>query len=522
MIKLRLLVLVCFACTQCTMYRTFDVPANETSFKYYAIKSPIWTLQKGGDSARYIIVNKIEADAITVTPGSVQTINDHKPNADGYWRHWGRYHLGHFHITVQQATDVNVKSRIPFTDIQKAQTHRIDAGPTIISSFLTGAGYTLVGGGVFLLIACNCPLVSVVGKEGLTNEGLLFPGAMGKALSRNDNLLLRHAPLVDNRVQIRVSNKLPETEYIDQVELFELSNVAFTNVALTSNGKPISYETGGQPTFATSGIGTDVLNKISEADDARYSFDEFESDDELNKVYLKFQNPGEMKPVLVINARQDPWIETVGEFFFQQFGTAFPKWVDRLDKTNPDRYNQSLRDRGISMNIYQKAGAEWKRIGSFENAGSIAGRELALPIDLEGNAGAVEIKLEAAHGLWEIDRVSLSTKWNDDIQLNKLRTLSATNNEQRDVLPLVSSADGQYLLQPRETSFVDITFEAPQSQSPVLMLSGTGYYHHLRNYTTKPNFRYLKEFNRENLSTHRLSRLMKTVQASSASNTPKK
>jgi len=161
------------------------------------------------------------------------------------------------------------------------------------------------------------------------------------------------------------------------------------------------------------------------------------------------------------------------------------------------------------MNAYVKRNNQWEYLGSFENAGTLEYRNLALNLDLSNiNGETIEIKLESAHAFWDVDYVGVTDEWSEDINLTKLRTISAFNQDGLDILSKISTEDKIYVEKPKVGTFTNMLFEAPSNPASFLILRGSGYYHHKRNYTAKPNYGVLKELKKDKLSTHQLSRLL--------------
>ena len=132
-------------------------------------------------------------------------------------------------------------------------------------------------------------------------------------------------------------------------------------------------------------------------------------------------------------------------------------------------------------------------------------------LDLDKLSGeTIEIKLESAHGFWDIDYVGITDEWSDSINLVKLRNTRSLNQDGLDVLPKISADDNVYVELPNEGTFVNLFFEAPSNPNSYLILLGNGYYHHKRNYTAKPNYKVLNELKKDKLSTHQLSRLLQS------------
>jgi hypothetical protein len=498
------------------MHHVHDVPVNPTTFRNYQETRPYWTIQSDTLDIRDVLVQSLDQEKVVLSVGDVLTQKDHPQRGKHphYWRTFGKYKLKHFHIHVPRGV-VPPKGRmeLQYSNIVAARTHSA-SWLTVPASMLA----TATGMGIFLLIACNCPQVMVLGPDGGSRAGALFPGAMGKGLERSDNLLLRNVPLLSGNVRIRLFNELPEIEYIDQVALFELSNIAYSSFATLSN-VPVAYGQTSQPQAASNGNGLDITTMVSGRDSSHYDFNEIERYDKLNRVYLKFsRSEAGNQPLLIINAKQSRWLETLGEFIFQQVGNKFEEWTEHLDRADPKKYNQDLIEKGISLNAYVKVDGEWKYSGSFENVGTAAFRTMALRLDTDQiEDSEIEVRLESAHGVWELDYAALTNEWSSDVEMSRLRTLSAVDQAGQDATGKLTATDESYVTQPAMSSFVDLAFEAPSHEDATLMLSGTGYYHHERDYAHEPNKKFLREFRRDDIVMHQLSRDLKAQMAPSLS-----
>lgn len=489
-------------CNSCRLYSTIAVPVNETALKEYQSKKK-WTIQSGNDPVRNIAVSDIGSDVVKFNIGEPLARPDHGIKSP-YWAAFGRYKQKYFHLATAAPVPTNGSAELPLTDVTSAKTHELSIA-TVPLSILTAAAY----GAAFVVIVCNCPYIEFLDAGQPALAGALFPGAMSATLERNDNVLLSAVPTGDGPVKLRISNRLPETEYIDKVSLYALSNFKYSRIGTTVDGKPVSFAVDQQPLMATTRYGMDILCSVATADTLHYDMDEIEKFDQLNTAYLTFERPKNENPLLVVKARQNAWMETVAEFFFSQFGDKFQKWTDRLDETDPQRFNKSMRDRGISMNAFIKVGSEWKYAGSFENFGSAADRTVGLPLDLTGHEGSqVEVKLESAYGFWRIDETRLADQWSDEVVSKELRTLSALHHHGEDVMEKLRSDDGQYAEQPQKDSFITLEFE-PAPPGTVLMMGGNGFYRHVREYDTRANIKLIRRFDRDPITTHQLSRILK-------------
>ena len=412
---------------------------------------------------------------------------------------------------------VNGPITLTLADINGGLIYERDPGKTALATAGVTVGVTagaFVGAVVVLviraIIACNCPYVAVINPDGTENfQGSLFPGSMFTMLERNDNLVLSNLqPSASGAIEIKVYNELEEVQYIDNIQLTGV-NHDYENLGLNELGELIAFNKGTLPISAKAQNGVDVLQSLSARDDIDYSFDEVGTEEELNSIELTFntKNVGD-KAQLVIRGQQSEWLEQTAEYFFQQFGTYFPTWVDKMNDGDSDKYNQNAIDQGISMNAFVKQNGEWQYVGSFNNVGTVAKRDITLPIDLGAFGDEVEVKLECAHAFWDVDQVSLTSEWSTDLDTQPFAMESAINEKNENVLESLESADKNYVTQAEKGTYTMLKFDVPQDFEGSLVLNAGGYYNHVRDYKNEPNKKYLKDLKNTKLSTHKMSRLL--------------
>jgi hypothetical protein len=418
--------------------------------------------------------------------------------------------------TLAEGDAVLALNNLVYGNVYEKDVAKSAAGTAGVAGGSTAlVGVAVVGAIILFTVAvynaiCNCPYVAIINPDGTESfQGSLFPGSIFKMLKRRDNLVLSNQQKAENGLmEIKVYNELEEVQYIDNVELLGI-NHSFNYLGLNQENELIAFNQGELPIAAKAQNGVDVLTAITKRDDVDYNFDEVGTDEQLNSLELTF-NTKNIQPnaQLVIRAQQSKWLEQTAEVFFQQFGTYFPKWVNEMNDGDASKYNQNTKDQGISLNAYAKKNGKWEYIGSYQNVGTVAKRDITLPIDLSSYGEQVEIKLECAHAFWDVDQVSLTDEWKTDLQTTSFSIASAVNEKGEIVKDIISETDNKYVTQERKGTFTTINFEVPQEFEGSLVLNANGYYNHVRDYTTKPNRKFLKEMKKTELSTHQLSRTL--------------
>ncbi|MDA8885989.1 hypothetical protein N8368_02445 [Bacteroidia bacterium] len=496
------------SCTQ--WYKTIEM--NEVSAESLNMMrryKPIVTIE---NTNRVFNINNISIEGDSIKGDLERTyIRDHKIDRHTFLVPSGqrRYISKFLHLQTRQELSEG-PFQLPISKIIFAEVHEKSLGANIIASLGIGAGVSVGALPILLIIACNCPYVAVLQPDGTeVFQGSLFPGAMFKSLAREDRLILNNVKADETgKIEIKVFNELEEIQYLDKLSLLEISHNK-TYLGLTSNSELISFDEGVLPINAITQKGLDVSDLIVSKDDINYNFDDAGTEDELNSVELTFDKRTlKNNAQLVIRGQQSKLLEQTAEYFFQQFGTQFPNWVERMNDVDKEKYNQNAIEQGISLNAYLKVNDNWKYIGSYENVGAVAPRDICLPLNLENLGEEIVVKLEAAHGFWNLDQVSITSDWTTDVEVEELPMVSAENEKGEDVLELMSATDKNYVAQANKGTFTITNFRSESSANKTYALLGTGYYNHTREYTNKPNKDALRAMKKMKYSSHYMARLI--------------
>lgn len=401
-------------------------------------------------------------------------------------------------------------------DIQQVIYHQNNTAANVLVNTGVGIVSAVAGFAIFLAIACNCPRVYAMGPEGPVMQGSLFTGAISKSLERTDYLPLQGLDRRGKQLEITVANELPEKEYLDHLQLLKVRPTPGASLGMdASSGQLFEYQSL-QPAIAASSVdGRDLLARVKAQDEQVYNFDDQAYAEDLNSAVFTFDKSAlqQDQAQLVVQVRQTEWLETVAEYFFQQFGNEFDRWVEMMDKVPADKYNERVAERGMSMNAYLKTAEGWKPVGTFHNAGVVQQKTMGLHLDLSQIAGdEVQIKLTSAHRFWELDQIGLSEDARSLTGYETVPLLGATNEQGEDIGALIQAQDQNYQILPDQQSAINLVFANTAAEDEIYVLQGTGYYHHLRDYTHEPNKPLLKAMKKGELTTHQLSQMLDRAQ----------
>lgn len=405
---------------------------------------------------------------------------------------------------------------ISYENIHFAETYSTNKGATAAANTAVGILGTVAAFTAFIVIACNCPRVYAHTDTGDVYQGTILTGAFSKALEREDKLILNGLNPTDGKVKISLRNELPEEEYIDEVKLFKTKLEPDFQLASDASGSLFSYKNSLAPIKARTGENLDLLASIRSKDGVHYGFEELNQKQELNAVILEFdkQKVRSDQSKLILLAKQSKWLETVSEYFFSLFGTAFDRWTARMDKVNPEKYYQNLSNQGVSLNAYLETENGWESIGTFHNAGTLQFKEFGLDLDLSKHHGdQIRIKLTSAYKYWELDYAGISDSWTETMAYEEVPMYQATNDQSEDISSLIGQSDENYAVLPDDNSSIEFVFEHTARENEVYVLQGSGYYHHQRDYQQKPNKAMLKKLKAKgHLATHELSKELDLAQ----------
>ena len=301
----------------------------------------------------------------------------------------------------------------------------------------------------------------------------------------------------EGNINLKIFNNLPETEYIDHLQVLEVAHNGYDFLGVNNENKFISYNMAETSTLSLAGNSNNITNTLNYRDNINYNFDNLDSSDELNSITLKYDKTkfsGSTK--LIIRGKQTEWLETVANYIFMNIGKSYNNWVKRRDRMPGEKWLEKNEWQGVALNVYLKVNDKWKYVGSHHDGGTLSMRELVMDIDLNKVTGSsFEIKLESAYKIWELDYVGITNDWSEDLTVNTLDIQSIVDEDGSDISNTVAVDDSNYHIQQGAGSYVNLIAKGPSLASSTIVLQGTGYYHHIREYEHKANLKFFMKLN---------------------------
>jgi hypothetical protein len=413
------------------------------------------------------------------------------------------------HIQTVFASIALGESTMKLSEIQSLSYNEVARGRSTLATAGVVTGATVVGLGTFLAIACNCPEVSSFNAVAETKHGNLFPGSVLNSLERDDYVLLEKAELGENNeLNLRIANVTAETQYLNQLEILEVEHTGFEYVALTDKNDLVAYNKAIPPINAIENESKNVSDLFLEKDGESYQFDNIEAE-KLNEVVLKFDKSTlSDNPALVIYGQQSKWLDTVAMVMLSQAGNYQEKWTNNNDtRLSAEKWKNENKKRGLSLNVYFKKENKWKYVGTYHDVGTSHKRTILMPLDLSGlNGDMVEIKLESAFKIWEIDYAGLTDNWSTELKTTALKLNHATNENGENITAAIASTDEEEVVQ-NQDGFVEINATTSNTKESTLVLHGFGYYHKHSDFDNNINWLFFAKF-KQKMGLHDVSKAL--------------
>ena len=492
----------------CTWYKTLQIePINAESLEaihkhkntvviHNAIQENEYTLRNEMVLTNFVIEND-SLKGITIAPpaGRKHQLKDNsfiKSSVEAYQP------LSTMHIYIELPNMDFGEFSIPISAIKSVEIHDKNVGKSVSTSILSIVGAASVVMVAAVAVACACPQVSSYNEKEDQFHGSLFPGSIFKSLKRHDYLVLDNTINDQGSLNLQISNDLPEIEYIDQLELLEVKHEKYDHLGVSNTNQFVAYNEKPTPLYFESNLSDEMAFALQKRDHLSYDFNDPNSINELNNVVLKFKRSDFSENTkLVITGKQSQWLETVANYVFFNIGKSYDNWKKRKDKASAKKWKQKNVKQGVALNVYQKINNTWKYIGSHHDAGTLAMRNLVMNIEHGSDSSSfIEIKLESAYKIWEIDYVGLTDDWTNEVQTSTINFDAVIDQDGNDISQAIKSTDENYHVQDSIGTSIDLSVKGyfPNHNS-TLVLHGSGYYHHIRDYEHKPDLKFFVQLN---------------------------
>ncbi len=333
----------------------------------------------------------------------------------------------------------------------------------------------------------SCPTFYLDGADPLGRpaaEG--FSSSIARALEARDVDAIGGFPAKGGRFAVTMRNEALETHAVRRVRLLVAERPPGGRVLAGPSGSFYRTSEPHAPLSCRAAEG-DCLAAVAAADGVERSSPADSHDLATREtVELDFAptgagadpTPGVGRLGLVVGARQT-LLST--HLFYQTmayFGTRAGEYLASLERGGPAVAARAMGMArllgGIDVEVAE-GGSAFRPIGSFDEAGPIAGDVRVLPFDASG--GTLRVRLRQANGHWRLDQVAL-VRLSEPVVPRALAPSAVTRGAQADAraLELLRRGEGHLVTVPGDA--YRIAFELPPSRDGLeLFLESEGYYY---------------------------------------------
>lgn len=391
---------------------------------------------------------------------------------------------------------------IPLNLIEKIEVYDADTGATT-ASFILGGVLITVGtitliGIIILLTKSSCPFVYVNNGKEYVFAGEIYSGAIFRSIERDDYLSLPKI-MSDSLLEIKVANKLKEKQYINTLDVLQVSHPAGTTVLTDRHGQMHLVD---QPVKMTKAMVDDleITALLQHHDSINFEFNAETGKDFYNDIILTFPKKSmATEGHLVMHTKNSLWGDYLFGEFTKLFGSRYSSWIEKQNKKPSAETAHWAVDQGLVMKVFIENNEEWILTDTVDLVGPLAYRDVVVPIDLKNHKSeTVNIKLSAGFMMWDLDYVAMDYSIDSGIQVKQLTPSQAMTNRGKDALASLKVSDRDYLAQ--ETTGDEVTVSFPLSHigndnlAYDYILHSRGYYQHVRDYEGSPALATLLSF----------------------------
>lgn len=391
---------------------------------------------------------------------------------------------------------------IPVPSISKIEYFGADAGRSAGEAILASIGVLAVLAIVVAATKKSCPFVYAYDGSDYQFKGEIFGGAIYPSLERDDYLPLPGVLPHSNEYKLKIANYLHEVQYTNMADLLIVEHPKHVSVLLDKHGLPHTIDSAQAPLTASSAQGRDQHSKILNIDNQSYLFDDGSpGHDDVGYLDLVFRKPASVTSgKLVLKATNSYWLDYLYGKFNEEFGTYYPRFVEKQGKVPAEKLNAWSRDQHIPLTVYLKTRSGWTPVDNFHVMGPMASRELVMPINLSEVADeTITLRLETGFLFWELDYAAMDFTPDLNVTMTRVQPASVVDEEGTEVTSTLLKRDDKYLVQPDigNAAVLLYPFDGEPGITRSVFLHSSGYYQSTVRFTNKPNWFKLYSFRKK-------------------------
>jgi hypothetical protein len=414
--------------------------------------------------------------------------------------------LSEVHLYIQPDNKASLGPySLALNQVNKIEVIQKDKKRSTNSYVLGALGYTI---GISALITAvvlatksSCPFVSAYDGNQFSLQGEIYGGAIYPQLARHDYLPLKMGPAPNGTLQLKISNELQERQFTDLADLLVVTHRRHTRILADETGNLYSIEKPELPFMASLNnkpVNTKPLQQHN--DQVLQYFDDTSFTNGHNEMLLQFNKAaGAARAKLVLSLKNSYWLDYLYGELAKGFGRFYPIYIKQQNKKSPAALLQWVKDQQIPLEVSVKTDTGWKTISSLTTIGPVATREIVVPLpDIRSQEKTLAIRLSSGFMFWEIDYAAIDYSPQASFTVQEYTPISARDELNKDVLPLLQKEDGIYCEQPVPGNIATLSYQytpAPDTNSTqTFILHTKGYYTHVRHFRGGINKPFLQRF----------------------------
>ncbi len=342
----------------------------------------------------------------------------------------------------------------------------------------------------------SCPFLYAYNGNEFQLAAETFGGAIYPGLERSDFVALPMALSEKGYYQFKIRNELKERQYINKVRFIEAKIPGNKSLNIDQHGVIHTIGTPILPSSAVSDSGQDYTSEVTISDSSQFYFNDGEI---INSLTLNFDKPVDVRSgKLLLKTKNTLWLDYVFGEFLQLFGLYYNTFADMQKLKTKEQMGQWSQDQNLPLTVSIYNAGEWVEVEQLPPIGPLAAaRDVVIPINLSDiNEESLKVKLSTGYYFWEVDYAAMDYTPDEPIETKYAIPTVVELNTQVVSNGALNDDDSLYVVQNYIGDELDLTFATQfnNDSETMVFLEVSGYYTHLRNFKTLPEFETLKTF----------------------------
>lgn len=371
-------------------------------------------------------------------------------------------------LLIRGVTDADKYIEIKADDALYLVVEKVD----MVMSFAATIGVLVGSLTVAILIALaskkSCPFIYSFDGEKYVFDAEPLGGAISKAFERTDYNKLKSIKEIDGEYNLKITNEVFETEYIDEMSLFVVDHPENTLVTMNNDGSIYALAEGEKVEYATDEDGRDIKPFLVENDLVAWQTKMPFHDQNRTKHKIKFgfkMKNGAKKARLVYNVGTTHWGSTMLSEMLELHGKNLGEHYSNLDKKG-EYYDFTMdflrREELYELELKMKINGEFKTQAVLQGGGPFKTENRVVELDLSGIEGEmIEFEVNPAVGFWTLDNFKLHFDVPQQAFGEEIKVSKTTDNFGKDISEKISYSDGNYYDMPTTGDWFFATYKAP-------------------------------------------------------------